>query len=191
MFGRYVALCNDHGIDIGVLWLFKATGRWILNFPTKKHWKHPTKEQYIHAGLSKFMATYEAKGIESIAFPLLGSQHGGLNPDVVLQIMDSYLRDCTIPVEIFTYDRSAPDELYDRFRDQFLALSPDEVRSATGLRTQYIDRIRNALQDDSIRQLNQLGGVDGIGAKTLEAAFRLARGRTHGDVGAVQESLFD
>ena len=47
------------------------------------------------------MDVYRAYAIESIAFPLLGAQNGRLAPRRSLEIMISYLADCSIPVEIF------------------------------------------------------------------------------------------
>ena len=70
-------------IDIGILWIYKNSAeRWILNFPTKKHWKYPTKIEYLKKGLEKFINTYDQKDIQSIAFPILGSDKGGLSSDV-------------------------------------------------------------------------------------------------------------
>ena len=175
MYQQYLGLCKDGRIDIGVLWLCKSTTPWVLNFPTKKHWKYPTKEQYLHAGLQKFMAEYMTRGIETIAFPLLGAQHGGLDPARSLDLMQSYLGKCTIPVEIYTYDKYAKDDLYEQFKARVLDTSIDELKILTGLRSDFISRIRTALGDPAVCQLNQLANVDGIGEKTLEKAFAFMR----------------
>lgn len=45
----------------------------------KKHWRNPSKIEYIEQGLQKFMATYEKRGIRSISFPPLGYGNGGLD----------------------------------------------------------------------------------------------------------------
>lgn len=102
MFIRYKELCNNKQIKIGTLWLYKDENKWILNFPTKDHWKNPSEVEYLKLGLKKFVETYEEKGITSISFPLLGANNGGLNPDISLRIMKEYLRECKIPV--FIYD---------------------------------------------------------------------------------------
>lgn len=175
MFDRYSQLCVEGMIDIGKLWIFKATDRWILNFPTKKHWKYPTKEEYLHVGLRKFMETYQEKGITSIAFPLLGAQNGGLSGSQSLAIMESYLRDCTIPVEIYRYDATAPDDLFEAFRSKLQGTTPREVSLGTGLRIDFVNRIYEALSDSRICQLGQLANVRGIGDKSLEKAFRYAQ----------------
>lgn len=189
MYQQYADLCNDNKIDIGTLWIYKSTDRWILNFPTKKHWKYPTKEEYLHAGLQKFMTTFETRGIESVAFPLLGAQNGGLSPDRAMEIMESYLQNCPIRVEIYQYDPMALDDLFDKFKERMLTLELDTLKNVTGLRSDYIERIRDALQNPNMRQLNQLAQVNGIGDKTLEKAFAFVRNEANGSVPLYQQGL--
>lgn len=99
----YRRLCVRGELEIGRLWLFKPNDRWILNFPTKQHWRQPSKEDYLHAGLKTFMDIYRSEGIESIAFPLLGARNGKLDPVRSQEIMVSYLCHCSIPVEIYRH----------------------------------------------------------------------------------------
>ena len=103
MFELYRKYCKKELITVGKLWLYKVapSGLWILNFPTKTHWRFPSEYEYIEKGLQKFVDTYKEKGITSIAFPLLGATNGGLDKDKVLEIMLSYLSKCDIPVEIY------------------------------------------------------------------------------------------
>jgi len=189
MYQQYAGLCKDGKIDIGTLWIYKSEDRWILNFPTKQHWKYPTKEEYLHAGLRKFMGTYEARGIESIAFPVLGAQNGGLEVARSIEIMESYLRDCPIRVEIYQYDPMALDDLFDKFKERMLTLALEDLKSVTGLRSDYIERIRGALQNPNMRQLNQLAKVNGIGDKTLEKAFAFVRNEASGSASLYQRGL--
>lgn len=189
MYQQYAGLCKDGKIDIGTLWIYKASDRWILNFPTKQHWKYPTKEEYLHAGLRKFIGTFEARGVESIAFPVLGAQNGGLEAARSIEIMESYLRDCPIRVEIYQYDPTAKDDLFDKFKERMLTLGLEDLKSATGLRSDYIERIRDVLQNPAMRQLNQLAKANGIGDKTLEKAFAFVRNEASGSVNLYQRGL--
>jgi O-acetyl-ADP-ribose deacetylase (regulator of RNase III) len=189
MYQQYSTLCNDGKINIGTLWIYKAPERWLLNFPTKEHWKYPTKEEYLHAGLRKFMDTYEDRGIQSVAFPVLGAQNGGLEPTRSIEIMEAYLRDCSIQVEIYQYDPMALDDLFVRFKERILTLGLDDLKNATGLRNNYINRIRDALANPNMRQLNQLARVNGIGDKTLEKAFAFVRNEASGTPSLYQRGL--
>ena len=96
MFEKYKDFCNKGLIDVGKLWLYKHSDeKWILNFPTKKHWKNPSEYEYIEDGMIKFVETYKERGIKTVAFPMLGCSNGGLDNDIVLQIMTKYLIKCT------------------------------------------------------------------------------------------------
>jgi|LauGreDrversion4_2_1035121.scaffolds.fasta_scaffold57402_4 O-acetyl-ADP-ribose deacetylase (regulator of RNase III) len=174
MNAKYVQICEKKLLDIGKLWLFKSPERWILNFPTKKHWKYPSKEEYLHAGLRRFLDTYLDKNITSVAFPLLGAQHGGINSSKSEEIMVSYLSRCRIPIEIYHYDPAAVDDLYVNFKSILLRMTAEEIKEKTGLRANYVRAVVDALQNPSITQLGRLASIKGIGATTLERLFRFA-----------------
>ena len=101
MFKKYQYACDNHLLSIGVLMLCKEDEHWILLFPTKIHWKNPSKIEYIEAGLQKFVSTYRAKQISSIAFPKIGCGNGGLDWEQVSTLIESYLRE--IPIDIYIY----------------------------------------------------------------------------------------
>lgn len=171
MFAQYVRLCADARLDIGQLWLYKAPARWVLNFPTKKHWRYPSRVEYLHLGLQKFVDTYQARGITSVAFPLLGAQNGGLQADESLALMLHYLGQCSIAVEVYEYDPASADDVFDAFKAVFLSLPDAAICQQSGLRADAVRRIREALQDPRLCQLGQLAQVPGIGDKTLEKSF--------------------
>ena len=52
--------------------------KWLINFPTKKHWRHPSKLEWVVDGLSDLRTVIQQKGIQSIALPPLGCGNGGL-----------------------------------------------------------------------------------------------------------------
>ena len=57
--------------------------RYIVNFPTKKHWRSPSRIEYVEAGLEDLATKIRDLSIESIAVPSLGAGLGGLAwPDV-------------------------------------------------------------------------------------------------------------
>jgi O-acetyl-ADP-ribose deacetylase (regulator of RNase III) len=174
MFSRYVALCETKSIDIGNLWIYKTDNRWILNFPTKKHWKYPSKKEYLHAGLKKFTHTYREKGIKSIAFPLLGSDKGGIPAEESLQIMTSYLGKADIDIEIYKYDPNAKDDLYEKTKKWLFKEEVEFLTELTGIKSNYLYKIIDAMKSDKITQLNQLARIKGVGIKTLEKIFTLA-----------------
>lgn len=187
MFAKYTVLCQQKQIQTGKLWLYKESEKWVLNFPTKNHWKYPSKIEYIEQGLDKFMQTYQARGIQSIAFPLLGVAKGGLSGDKILSVMESYLKDCTIPVEIYQYDPTASDDLFIQFKLRILESSDAELMEQSGLRRQAINKLAIALENNTVCTISQLATQPGIGNATLEKAFALM----HYPTEQKQRSLLD
>ena len=68
----YQQECKTGKLRIGRPSLYKASTPWILNFPTKDHWRPPSKLEYLEKGLEYFIKHYKKAGIQSIAFPKLG-----------------------------------------------------------------------------------------------------------------------
>jgi hypothetical protein len=68
MFVAYKKICHDKLLEPGKLWLRRASDQWVLNFPTKKHWRHPSKLEWIEAGLRKFNAD-RTRSVESLKPP--------------------------------------------------------------------------------------------------------------------------
>ena len=103
MYKSYRTFCEHKQFQIGQLYLYKSTNKWILNFPTKIHWRNPSKLEYIELGLKKFANSYKEKGINSIAFPTLGCGNGGLDFEKeVRPLMEKYL--ANLPdIDIYVY----------------------------------------------------------------------------------------
>jgi O-acetyl-ADP-ribose deacetylase (regulator of RNase III) len=53
--------------------------RFIINFATKQHWRHPSRLEWIEQGLAALRNEIEVRGIRSIAIPPLGAGNGGLD----------------------------------------------------------------------------------------------------------------
>ena len=176
MFEIYQNICLQNLMSIGKLWLYKGEPDkpWVLNFPTKTHWKLPSEYSYIEAGLEKFVATYKEKGITSIAFPLLGANNGGLVAERVLEIMQRYLSICDIPIEIYQFDSNAKDDLFDDFKAKWQTISFEDKKTVIGIRTaKQIETIDECLVSDNVSSLIQLIEYPGIGIKTMEKCFQL------------------
>jgi O-acetyl-ADP-ribose deacetylase (regulator of RNase III) len=101
MFACYRTVCEKRQLKTGKLMLWYAPDHWILLFPTKEHWRNPSKLKYIENGLIKFVNTYADKNITSIAFPRLGCGNGELNWDDVCLLMERYLK--PLPIDIYVY----------------------------------------------------------------------------------------
>ena len=185
---RYIELCNRNLIQIGKLWLYKSDEKWILNFPTKRHWRLPSRVEFIDAGLRKFVEVYEEKNIRSIAFPMLGTDKGGMKIETSLNLMKQYLDPLPIDIELYQYDELASDDLYDKLSNFLLSNDIADLCEITKIKKNYVEKAIEAVKTNKIKQLNQLGKVEGIGIKTLEKLF-IAAQNSNFESGYKQESL--
>lgn len=82
-FKAYVAACRRQEVQPGRMLVFETgrltNPRYIINFPTKRHWRGKSRMEDIEAGLETLAAEIRQRGIHSIALPPLGAGLGGLN----------------------------------------------------------------------------------------------------------------
>ena len=109
MFDSYRKACENHSFKTGKLMLFYESDYWVLLFPTKQHWRNPSRLEYIEEGLRNFRDNYALKGITSIAFPRLGCGNGELDWNDVKPLMERYLD--KIPIDVYIYLKNGDDLL--------------------------------------------------------------------------------
>lgn len=82
-YAAYQAACERGEVQPGRMFIHELgelTGpRWIINFPTKRHWRGKSRIEDIETGLAALVAEIRARGIRSIALPPLGAGLGGLD----------------------------------------------------------------------------------------------------------------
>ena len=100
----YKQACNNGTIGIGhslvVREMWQGRSIWIINFPTKEHWRNPSEYHYIEQGLDNLIDIIHNYAIKSIAIPPLGAGNGGLDWSRVKDMIVSKLSslDCDIVV---------------------------------------------------------------------------------------------
>lgn len=186
----YLELKQRYGglprIEVGKLWLYTNTpDKWILNFPTKIRWQDPSKIEYLEKGLSKFIETYQQKGITSIAFPILGGALGGIPTNQSISVMKKYLEKCNnIQIEIWHYDKTATDDLYVNFKSTLLEIDPNtlsmQMRRA-GYTRIPVDKIYRAINNPNIYTISQMMAEPGIGYQTTKKVFEFVRRSSNRD----------
>src|SRR6266545_584540 len=91
----YEAACKKGQVRVGRMFVTEnralAGPRWIINFPTKKHWRHPSKVEWVRDGLEDLKQVIQEKEIKSVALPPLGCGNGGLEWDQVRATIESAL----------------------------------------------------------------------------------------------------
>jgi O-acetyl-ADP-ribose deacetylase (regulator of RNase III) len=109
-FRAYAAACKAGEVEVGRMFVTERGGlgpgpRWIVNFPTKMHWRNPSRLAWIEAGLADLVAVIESLGIRSIALPPLGSGNGGLPWEAVRSRIE--VASASLPeVDIVIYEPS-------------------------------------------------------------------------------------
>ncbi len=109
MFEKYKMACEKKKLKIGTLMLCYEADHWTLLFPTKEHWRNPSRIEYIEQGLIKFCNSYAEYGITSIAFPKLGCGNGELDWNIVKPFMEAYLK--PLPIDVYIYTNTLNDAL--------------------------------------------------------------------------------
>jgi O-acetyl-ADP-ribose deacetylase (regulator of RNase III) len=106
MFKAYERACNDGEVKLGGMHVWQnlaLTGpRFIINFPTKGHWKAKSSIADVERGLVDLVRVINEKGITSIAVPPLGCGNGGLRWSDVRPLIENALGSLPIDVCLFS-----------------------------------------------------------------------------------------
>lgn len=80
VFAPYEHACRQGEVVVGRMHVVRrdAPPRFVINFPTKAHWRQPSKLEYVRDGLVDLVARVRELGVLSIAVPALGCGNGGL-----------------------------------------------------------------------------------------------------------------
>lgn len=102
MFEDYAARCLRGEVKLGQPYLFKRSVKpWIINFPTKDHWRGVSSLQDIVEGLEYLKSHYKEWGVTSLAVPPLGCGQGQLEWTVVGRTLYRHLNKLDIPVTLY------------------------------------------------------------------------------------------
>lgn len=114
-FKAYVAACDRKEVNPGKMFVFETgkftNPKFIINFPTKRHWKGKSRIEDIKSGLEDLVRVIREKNIKSIAIPPLGSGLGGLNWAEVRPLIEKALRGFN-NLEVIVFEpKGAPEDI--------------------------------------------------------------------------------
>lgn len=95
-FKAYKAACDAHLVCPGQMFISETgtvSPRYVINFPTKRHWKDRSYIEDIDSGLLALADEVRERFIRSIAVPALGAGLGGLDWNDVLPRIKAALND--------------------------------------------------------------------------------------------------
>ena len=170
MFNDYVEQCRSKRIKTGVPSLYKySDNEFIMNFPTKGHWKYPSKIQWIDEGLKYFVNNYKRMNIKSIAFPKLGTNNGGLDWNDVKILMEKYLEPINLMVYICLDESNKAEGVEKNMIDILNSIeSPECLVKEAKLPIKQVETILNNRPFERFWHISKLKG---IGAKSYEKIF--------------------
>lgn len=104
-FNQYHQACQKNEVQVGKMFVVKCLigVKYIINFPTKKHWREKSEIGYIIKGLKDLKETIEKLKITSIAIPPLGCGLGGLRWVEVRPLIINELKSLE-SVDIYLYE---------------------------------------------------------------------------------------
>lgn len=95
-FRAYSKACDKGEVQPGRMFVFPTrrltNPRYVINFPTKRHWRGNSRLEDIEAGLSDLARCIRESGVRSVAVPPLGSGLGGLDWTAVRPLIEEALR---------------------------------------------------------------------------------------------------
>ncbi len=96
-FKCYAAECKRNEVQPGRMFVFETgtltNPRYIINFPTKRHWRGKSRIEDIQIGLSALVSEIRSRNIRSIAIPPLGSGLGGLDWSRVRPLIEAAMHE--------------------------------------------------------------------------------------------------
>lgn len=95
-FRAYAAACKADEVRVGSMFVTERHDlvdgpRWIVNFPTKRDWRHPSRPEWIAEGLRDLSTFIRDNDVRSIAVPPLGAGNGGLDWSRVRPLIEAEL----------------------------------------------------------------------------------------------------
>ena len=104
-FKEYQLACTNKEVQLGKMFVHQTgqliNPKYIINFPTKGHWKQNSKIEDISNGLDDLITIIEKYSIKSIAIPPLGSGLGGLDWKMVKKLIEEKLKNINCTVILF------------------------------------------------------------------------------------------
>lgn len=150
---EYESAAKARAIHVGRVFVTRGHSligpHWIIHFPTKKHWRQPSRLEWIREGLKDLVRVIEREGIRSLALPPLGCGNGGLEWAQVRREIEAALS--SIPdVEVTVF---APA---DRYYNAPKRVGVDELTPARALVAELVRRYSVLGIDCSVLEVQKL-----------------------------------
>ena len=170
-FQAYAAACKEQQVSTGTMFVTETgelTGpRWIVNFPTKQHWRGNSRMEWVVEGLVDLRRWLIANQVQSIAIPPLGAGNGGLNWEDVRPQIEKILE--SVDTEVIVYE---PTEHYQNVQKRS---GVDTLTPARALISELVRRYSILGMECSILEIQKLSWFleRSLHRQNLESPLRL------------------
>lgn len=141
----YKKACDQNLLKIGDLLITENNSlffKYIINFPTKEHWRNPSKYEYVEKGLDALIEEIRKRNIKSVALPPLGAGNGKLDWEKVKEILNEKL--IVLPeVDFIIFEPQARFEARDNIKKAADNLTP--IRAMLLDSFEHYNRIEDSL----------------------------------------------
>lgn len=165
LLNQYQEKCKNKEIQTGKIYYYQQGNQLIVNFPTKKDYKNPSKIIWIEEGLDDFIKTYKKYNIKKIAFPPLGCGNGGLNKEYVLNLMEQKLSNLDIEA-IICLDKNNPEGKELEMINQFQNIDVEDLAKSIKLNDKQKKELSK--HQNEIKRFHDIKTLEGIGNTTYK-----------------------
>lgn len=141
-YAYYETACKNNEVIPGKMLVYERHGliypRYIINFPTKRHWRGASRIEDIENGLTDLVEVIKAQNISSIAIPPLGCGLGGLDWKIVKTHLESALAPLH-DVEILIFEPAGAPAAEKMARNHKIPAMTDGRAALVYLAKRYLD----------------------------------------------------
>lgn len=179
MVSDYENKCKDEVLRVGKIDWYKTNDTTIVYFPTKWHFKYPSKIEWIRDALADFVMSCDNMGVKSVAFPKLGTLNGGLSWSEVKPLMEKWLGMVDLDVYI-CLDAVEAQGLEKKMLDVFNGIDLSVGVNGVRLNKKQIEALSQAQPIDRFWKIK---GLEGIGITCYSKLFNYCKNRAEDNGG--------
>lgn len=185
---EYKNKCQNNEIRIGELYYYNDKEFLIINFPTKKDYKYPSKIEWIEIGLETFLKTYKKYNIKKMAMPLLGCGNGGLNKKNIMDLMENKLGNLDIEIIICFGDKKDLEGKDLIMYNNFLNCDVDDLAKHVRLNVKQKENLETYKK--IIKKFSDISKIPSIGMDSYRKIFLIFYNGYSSNKRVYQQSLF-
>lgn len=136
---NYIADCKEHKLGVGNILFFEENDKIIANFPTKNKWREKSQYSHIESGLKALKSGIIEQKLQSIAIPPLGCGNGGLDWNIVKQMIEKSLGNLDIQILLY-----APTEIYNTPKNNIVKMNASHL---------VLMKLKNAIDKDKFGKI--------------------------------------